>query len=147
LLLGFAAQIIIGARLLWQRGWPPRLWPRIQTISGAALALFLIQHISAALLTRAVKPEIDTNIYWAASVVSRPEFAAYFAPYYAIGLAALIAHLSAWIAMKKRMPRLAYCVLGSGFLASVTLVGALMDGFHPIESPDAYKAYLDAFWF
>ena len=102
LLLALAAQIVVGVRLLIRRGWPRRLWARVQVVSGAVLALFLVQHVSAALVTRLLKTEIDTNIYWAAAVVSRIEFALYFAPYYALGIFALFLHLAAFIALRPK---------------------------------------------
>lgn len=147
LIAGFVLQSIIGLRMIRQRGWPKTLWPRIQTLSGALLALFLIQHITAALITRWLKPEIDTNIYWAASVVSRPEFASYFTPYYALGVTAIFAHIAAWLALRRRWVRVANAVLLLGALLGIALVATMMGAFHPIELPKAYEAYLDSFWF
>ena len=111
------------------------------------LALFLMQHISAALLTRLLKTEVDTNIYWAAAVVSRIEFALYFAPYYTLGIFALFLHLAAFIALQYRNSWGAgtLIVLGAGF--SLAIVSALAGAFFQIELPIPYQTYLDDFWF
>lgn len=147
LLLAFAAQIGVGVRLLIRFGWPRRPWARLQVISGAVLALFLMQHISAALLTRLIKTEIDTNIYWAAAVVSRIEFALYFTPYYALGIFALFLHLAAFIALRYRKPWGAGTIIGTGGVFSLAIVSALSGAFFQIKLPIQYQTYLDDFWF
>lgn len=145
LILGFVSQIFIGIRLLIKRGWPKKTWARLQTISGAILALFLLQHISAALFTRFSKPDIDTNIYWAASVVSRLEFALYFAPYYTLGLFALFLHIATFLAIRKRKASLAIGIVILGGVFSIALVSTLSGGFFEIELPHKYEIYLDEF--
>ena len=147
LLLAFAAQIGVGGRLLIRRGWPRRPWARLQVISGAVLALFLMQHISAAFLTRLLKTEIDTNIFWAAAVVSRIEFALYFAPYYTLGIFALFLHLAAFIALRYRNLWGAGAMIVIGGVFSLAIVSALSGAFFQIEFPIQYKTYLDDFWF
>lgn len=52
LLISFATQLGVGARLLVRRGWPRTFWPRMQVASGALIVLFTVQHIGAALYTR-----------------------------------------------------------------------------------------------
>lgn len=145
LILGFVSQIFIGIRLLIKRGWPKKAWARLQTISGAILALFLLQHISAALFTRISKPDIDTNIYWAASVVSRLEFALYFAPYYTLGLFALFLHIATFLVIRKRKASLAVGIAILGGVFSIALVSTLSGGFFEIELPQKYEIYLDEF--
>lgn len=142
LLVGVAAQVFLGIRLLLRRGWPRQTWPRIQWLSGIALALFLAQHIGAALYTRMFWHSIDTNIYWAASVVSTVPSALYFAPYYAVGIGALFFHLAAYIALRKRRPRAALmiCIFGAAF--SVAIVSALGGAFYSIDLPPTYVAYI-----
>lgn len=147
LLAAIAAQIGLGLALLRRRGWPREGWARLQMGAGLVLTLFLIQHVSAALLTRWLKPEIDTNIFWAAAVVSRPGFAAYFAPYYALGLGAVFAHLAAFVALRHRRPGLAQAVLGVGALFALVFVTRLMGLWGELALPSAYETYLDAYWF
>lgn len=143
LLLAVLMQVVVGARLVLRGRWLWRFWPAAQRISGLIVALFLLQHVSAALITRALKPEIDTNVFWAAAVVSRPEFAAYFAPYYVLGVAALFVHLAAFIAARGRR-RVAQIVAISGALLACVIVAGLM-GVDAL--PATYEAYLDDFWF
>lgn len=147
LIAGFALQAVLGLTLLRQRGWPRRGWARLQVGAGLVLMLFLLQHIPAALLTRWLKPELDTNIFWAAAVVSRPGFAAYFAPYYALGLGALFAHGAAFVALRRRKPGLARMILGGGVLFALLFVTRLMGLWGEIPLPPAYEAYLDDYWF
>jgi hypothetical protein len=143
LLAGFGTQLFLGARLLLKRGWPQRFWPRMQWLSGVTLALFLGQHISAALYTRAFWPSIDTNIYWAASVVSQTHFALYFVPYYILGVGALFVHIATFLALKKRLRGLAWsiCILGSLF--AVILIATLSGAFYSIDLPLPYVLYLN----
>ncbi len=135
LIAGFAVQIVIGLRLLWQRGWPQRFWPRLQVLSGGVLALFLIQHISATLLARAT---IDTNIYFAAAVVSRAPYVWYFAPYYTLGVAALFAHIAVLLHRHPKRRPWAWPVLAAGLTLGVALVAAMM----AIDLPPAYDAHI-----
>ena len=145
LIAGFAAQIAVGSKLLYQRGKPRHFWGWMQVASGAALGLFLIQHIIAAVVTRIAYPAVPTDIYWAASVVSRPAFAAYFAPYYTIGVAALFVHIAAVFAIRRK-PIIAWSVAGGGLVLAVGIVAGLMGAFHPIPLPAMNEAYLDGYW-
>ncbi|MEY1557722.1 hypothetical protein AB3Y40_18985 [Yoonia sp. R2331] len=143
LLAAFAIQIALGLRLLWQRGWPKRFWPRLQIASGAVLALFLMQHIGATLATRMSYAEIDTNVFWAAAVVDRAPFVWYFAPYYTLGVAALFAHLAVVLHRYPAQRKWAVPVLVLGFATGAAIVAALMS----VTLPPAYDAYLTDFWF
>lgn len=147
LLLAFAGQMFVGLRLLFRRGWPKRNWARAQVISGALLFLFLLQHIAAVLLTRALKPEIDTNVYWAAAVVSRIEFAQYFAPYYAIGIFALFLHVASFLVTRHQRTPLAFVLLIAGSVYAIAIVTMLSGGAFEIHLPAPYEAYLDDYWF
>ena len=137
LFAAFAVQLALGLRLMWRRGWPRALWPRIQVTSGGLFALFLIQHLGAVLYMRTAEPDLDTNIYWAAAVVSRAPFSLYFIPYYIIGLAALGIHIAAM----RRSVKLASI---SAILACVIVAG-FAGAFHDIQLPPAYEAYLDRY--
>lgn len=143
LFAAFCVQIFTGGRMLLRRGWPKTALQRVQVASGALFGLFVVQHVSAALMTRAFKPEVDTTVFWAASVVSRPAFAAYFAPYYAIGVAALFVHVAVYVAIRHRRPALAYVIGAAGIIWAATLVAALAR----VPLPAVYETYLDNFWF
>ncbi|MDG1519565.1 MAG: hypothetical protein P8Q57_03820 [Yoonia sp.] len=146
LIAAFAFQIGLGLSLIWQRGWPTRTWPRIQIFSGGILAFFLMQHISATLFTRWAKPEIDTTIYWAASVVSRWEFGMYFAPYCTLGIAALFWHVAATVARHPVRHTRATTIGAAGTIFAIALIVTLAGGVFAIALPAPYTAYLDTFW-
>ena len=143
LFAAFSIQIVIGLRLLWRRGKPRHFWGWMQAGSGVALSFFLVQHMSAIVLTRVTFPDMPTDIYWAASVVSRMPLTAYFAPYYTIGVAALFIHLGAFAAMRRqRALGLALCIGGIGF--AIMIVAGLMGAYHPITLPAVNEIYLGA---
>lgn len=144
LVAGFAIQLFLGMRLLIKRGWPRRFWSRLQWLSGVTLVLFLVQHVGAVLYTRAFWPSIDTNIYWAASVVSQTSSALYFAPYYVLGVSAFFVHIAAFVALKKRRMRLAWAVCILGGMLSIALVMALSGAFYSIDLPLPYVSHLNA---
>ena len=145
LFAAFYAQIFIGLRLLWRRGKPRRFWGWIQAGSGITLSLFLLQHMSAVILTRVTFPDMPTDIYWAASVVSRMPLTAYFAPYYTIGVAALFFHLGAFAALRRQgVLGASLCMGGIGF--AIMIVAGLMGAYQPITLSPVNEAYLDTAW-
>lgn len=145
LILACVLQIAAGLRLASARRWPMRFWPRVQLYSGVILAAFMAIHVSAALITRWSKPFIDTDIFWAAAVVSRPGWAAFFAPYYTLGVAALFAHLGA-LAAARRRPRLARALLVFGLALGLFIVAGLMGAFGDMTLPAPYERYLDTYF-
>ena len=147
LIASICLQVFSGLRMFWRKGWPKRTAKRLQVMSGILLALFLVQHIGAALATRVLKPEIDTNIYWAASVVSRAPFSLYFIPYYAIGLMGIVVHLAVFIFLYRRNVQLAWGIGAVGIALSLAFVALLSGAFFEIELPPAYEAYLNNYWF
>lgn len=140
-----AAQIVTGIRRLAKKGWPRLRWAWVQTLSGAYLAFFLIQHMGAVFATRAFYPDIDTNAYWAAAVVSQTPHVIYFAPYYMLGIVALFAH----VASALRGTKLAPFAIWIGW-AGLPVAGLVVTGFaglfHEITLPQPYQVYLDNYW-
>ena len=145
LFAGFTLQIGIGARMIWRRGRPRHFWGWMQAGSGIIVALFLIQHMSAVIMTRWTYPQMSTDIFWAASVVSRPTLAAYFAPYYALGIAGIFIHIAAVFAQRRQHAK-AYALTSLGSAIGIAIVGAMMGAFHPIALPEMNEIYLDTFW-
>lgn len=89
----FALQIGLGLTLARRRG-RGRGWAAAQVGSGLYLAVFLIQHVPAVLAARAATPPTATDARFAAAVLQGwPGL--YFAPYYALAVAALATHLAA----------------------------------------------------
>lgn len=125
----FALQIGLGLALAWRRGRPRMGWAWVQVVSGVTLALFLVQHVPATLFAR---PETDTDARFAAAVVRDWPGAAYFIPYYILGVTALAAHLAAgrrfglWPrpadALTRAMPL-------AGLAAGITIVAGLLGAF------------------
>jgi len=134
LIAGFTLQIILGLRLAYRRGWPKRFWPRIQSASGVLIALFLIQHIGAALYTR-YSTDLDTNTYWAASVAGIWPLNLYFIPYYFVGITALGWHISS----RLRTGRWALALTTT--LLAALIVAGFTGAFQHIDLPQAYRAY------
>ncbi len=142
----FAAQLILGMALIFRRGKPEGGWAWLQVLSGGYLAFFLLQHVPAALNLRLRFPELDTNVYWAASVVSAPPLVWYFAPYYSLAIAALFAHIAAALRFR-RWPAPASSLHKTlpwiGLLFGCLVVYGLRAGL-PEGLPPAYQAYLDS---
>jgi len=143
LLTALMVQLVIGLRLAWRRGWPKLRWQKAQTVSGVVLALFLVQHVGAVFVTRFFFPAVDTNLYWAAAVVSRPLTAIYFVPYYLVGVTALFVHVGAIVALGRRDVRASWLIVGIGLAIALIIVSGLVGLLHPIELPPTYEAYLD----
>lgn len=93
LLTLFALQIGLGLTLARRRGMG-RGWAAAQVGSGLYLAVFLIQHVPAVLAARAATPPTATDARFAAAVLQGWP-ALYFAPYYALAVAALATHIAA----------------------------------------------------
>lgn len=148
LLFLFAVQILLGLRLVWARGWPDNSWGRAQVVSGLYLAFFLVQHMVAVVMTPLSYDGMDTNVYWAASVVSRPPFVWYFAPYYVLAVMALFTHIAAamrfarWPDPASGMQR-ALPLVGLGF-GIVIVAGLMVHAQGGLPAP--YVAYLDSMW-
>jgi len=114
----------------------------VQLFLGAAiLLLFLVQHVGAALYVRAFLPSIDTNIYWAASVVHSKPLSLYFGPYYFLGVSAVFLHIAAFVAWRWRRRRIGVWIAVSGVVFAFALVAALNSAFFTIELPAPYVAY------
>lgn len=137
-------QVGSGAVLLW-RGRAQRrgavAW--LQALSGAYLALFLLVHVSAVLQARV--QGLDTNWYFAAAGLHVPLWRGFFAPYYALAVAALGVHIGCALYWNVRPARarwaLALCGV-AGVLLGVLLVLALAGVWPapPLEVPLPYRA-------
>ena len=142
----FSTQIMLGGALLAKRGWPSNRWGRAQYLSGVILALFLIQHAIAVLVTRYSVPEIDTNIYWAASVVSRDPYLWYFAPYYAAGIVAMFVHIAAACRKREKWRDYANWIVLLGIVSAGIIVPSMMGWWgNPIKLPIEYENYIENF--
>lgn len=118
LLILFAAQITLGILLLTRRKGPRRGWRKLQALTGAYIAAFLILHVSAVLWAR--NTGVDTDIHFATGGM-KAGFAWFFVPYYALAVAALIAHVAAALRQAWLIPAgaLLGIALGVAMLAGV----------------------------
>ena len=145
LIASLAEQVTTGLRLLIRRGWPKRRAMQVQSVTGAVLAFFMIQHVSAVLMARMGWPSgpdgtqsLDTTIYFAASVLHPDALPAYFAPYYLLGTAAIGLHLASF-AMIRRRRILALTLTGFSILfATLITAGLWRIAQGPLQQP-----YLD----
>lgn len=133
------------------RGWSVRVgrvaW--LQAISGLYLAFFLLVHVGAVLLGRAVF-DLDTNFYFAAAGFHVQPFQWYFAPYYSLAVVALFAHLGSALywqleGSKHWGARVALsAVLGVGALVAVLICLSLAGAFETFDVPAEYKSMFGA---
>jgi hypothetical protein len=96
LLMALLFQIGLGLRLLWRRWREPgkSRWAKLQLASGLYLTYFIINHSSAALITRSVG-QLDTNFWWVSGPLLHPLLSWWFYPYYAFAVMAVTAHAGA----------------------------------------------------
>ncbi len=146
LLLAVVFQIISGLTFVI-RGWRERcgFLPWLQAGSGAYLALFFINHVSAVLLGRHYL-HLDTNFYFAAAGFFVPPFQFFFAPYYFLGDLALFTHLGCalyWqFEAKSKVAGILAVALPSliGIAISGIIVLTLAGTFYPVDIPPQYQA-------
>jgi succinate dehydrogenase/fumarate reductase cytochrome b subunit len=145
LLAGVAVQAASGLRLALRR--PRRLpFDRLQALSGAYLAFFLLVHVVSVLFGRAMLG-LDTNFYYAAAGLQVRPYPLFFVPYYGLAVAALSTHLAC--ALRRRLPaamplasrdRMAWAGIAAGALFAVLIVAAFSGAFYPVDLPPAYRA-------
>jgi succinate dehydrogenase/fumarate reductase cytochrome b subunit len=146
LLLAVAGQIVSGA-ILVIRGWRERrgLVSWLQAGSGAYLALFLLNHVTAVLYGRAVL-HLDTNFYYAAAGLHVAPFQYFFAPYYFLAVLALFVHLAC--ALSWQLPGRERLVLApaalAGLGAALLIVLSLAGVLYPVDVPAQFKATFGA---
>ena len=141
LLIGlFIVQIVAG---LWlaRRNWRPDSgWARAQVISGLVIAFFLVQHIAATLYVRNAYETIDTNAWWALSVVTPVLLATYFVPYYFAAVTALGVHIAS--ALHFRGIGAARPIAFASPVLAAVIVGSMLFHAQTNTLPPAYQDYL-----
>ena len=141
LVAAFAAQLLLGIQLLRSIARRKRKdgWHYAQVFSGAYLALFIVMHTGAALLSREIAG-LDTNFHWAAGTLILSPIKYGFAPYYALAIFALVTHLVA--ALHYRQPHRWHAVLLLlGPAAAIPILLAYSGAFYPVALPEAHLAY------
>ncbi len=146
LLICVLSQVVSGLGLAI-RGWAAiegRV-ARLQAVSGIYLALFLLIHVSAVLLGRAMLG-LDTNFYFAAAGFHVAPFKWFFAPYYFLAVLALFAHVGCALYWRfhSSAPRRAKMGLAgaliAGTAASLAISLSLAGKLQPVRIPAEYTA-------
>ena len=141
----FTIQIALGLILVVKRGRPKERWGWLQVLSGGYLAFFLVQHLAAVLMARS--SGFDTNSFFAAAVVNRLPLTYYFAPYYALSVAAVFAHFAAALRFKRwpEPPTASVRLLPwLGLVAGILIVSGLMGAFGAVRLSSVNEAYLNS---
>lgn len=145
LVLALATQVILGVgllRMIWKRK-RKGFWHWVQVVSAAYLAIFIINHTTAALVTR-LGIGLDTNFYWAAGTVTLAPLKYAFAPYYVLAVSALCAHILA--ALHFRGPRKWHKpALIIGPVMGGAIVSAYGGLLYEITLPQAYLDFYSTF--
>ena len=148
LLAAVVVQTVTGAVQVWA-GWGTRrgFWPRLQAISGLYLAFFLVNHTFWVLVAR-LSYGLDSNFHLAATFLTIAPLPILFAPYYAMGVFALLAHLACAVRLRsdgETGHRIAQVFIGCGAVLAVVIVAVFMGAFYEIHLPPAYRALVEPF--
>ena len=135
-------QALTGLRLVWlRRKTRSGVIELLQAASGAYMALFLLIHVAAVLVGRAVYG-LDTNFHYAAAGLHVYPFQYFFAPYYFLAVTALFAHLGcavSWYVDSRVRVWAVGIFLCIGVALSTLICAALMGKVYPYEVPERYK--------
>jgi len=148
LLLAILVQIISGVNLVWRWGLKQKnLQAFLHVYSGLYLAFFLFAHTSATLAGRFLL-QVDTNFYFAATVVNVYPYYFIYVPYYFLGVFAFFVHIGCIIHLKMhRLPKqqkqyIFVALLSFGGLVGVIILMGLMNN---IEFPPTYQHLIDTY--
>jgi succinate dehydrogenase/fumarate reductase cytochrome b subunit len=143
LLASVLVQATTGAMQL-RAGWGMRrgFWSRLQAISGGYLLLFLFVHTSAILVVRWLG--LDSNFFAAAMVLTIPPLPLFYAPYYALGVSAVFAHVAcalhfAGLRRGTDLDRVCAGLVFGGVALAVPIVAAFSGAFYDVDLPQAYR--------
>ncbi|MEP1421220.1 MAG: hypothetical protein ABJK59_05570, partial [Erythrobacter sp.] len=145
LISAFAAQVVIGIRLLAaiRKRLRKDRWHWVQFASGCYLAYFIVQHTAAALITR-LFVGLDTNFYWIAGTLTLEPIKYYFAVYYTLAVIAFVSHLLA--ALHFRKPRRWHTpALALGPVVGAAFVLGYGGVFETATLPLEYRDYFASF--
>lgn len=102
LYLAVLIQVGSGGRLLWKKWRHTKgIWDKMQVWSGAFFLYFLLVHPLAVLYGRYVW-ELDTNLYFGASVVNIKPLVYYYVFHYGLSIWAFFTHLACVHRVKMR---------------------------------------------
>lgn len=146
LLLAIAIQIYSGLKIFkTKKPFANTYFEKLHIWTGLYLAIFLIIHVSAVLLSRLFL-HIDTNFYFGAAGINLFPLNLFFIPYYFLAIISFFGHISA--IHYKRMKRnilgmnvfkqsVLILLIGLGF--GMFLMFVLSNKFQGFDIPEAYK--------
>ncbi len=138
LMLALAFQLTSGLAMIWRTRRERRVglawW---QAVSGAVLALFLLNHVGAVWGGRLLLG-LDTNYHFAAAGF-HAGYAAFFVPYYFLGVAALFVHAACALAWRMRGRAVPLAVGTLGIALAAGFVGVMA------SDPAIPPRYLESF--
>ena len=148
LLAAVLVQIVTGVEQV-RAGWGTRrgFWQRTQAASGLYLAFFLANHTFWVLVAR-VGYGLDSNFYLAATFLTIWPLPLLFAPYYALGVFALFAHLACAAHFRiysRTGDRVGQAFIACGAVLAGVILAAFMGAFYDIHLPPAYRALVEPF--
>ena len=147
LLASAVVQALSGLALAWRARRRRGVWTRLQIVSGACLAFFLLAHVSAILFIRH-ELALDTNFYAAAMVLTVGVLPFIYAPYYGMGVLALFVHAACAVRNRvgqKRGTRPARALIGGGALVAVVIVAAHAGWLYEVDLPAPYRAAAESY--
>jgi hypothetical protein len=138
LMLALAFQLGTGLVMIWRMRAQKRAGAaRWQAISGAVLALFILNHVGAVWGGR-LAMGLDTNYHFAAAGF-HAGYAAFFVPYYFAGVAALFVHAACALAWRVRGSAVPLTVGALGIALAAGFVGVMA------SDPAIPPRYLESF--
>jgi hypothetical protein len=146
LILALITQAITGVRMVVRKWRMPSksFWAWTQIATGLTLTWVMLQHASAALISRHIF-NLDTNFYWVAGPLQNLTFKPFFIPYYFWLVFAVFAHIAAYMYFRsKRNYALAFTIVSVGAVISCTIVAIFLGAFYAIEIPEDYKTVYEA---
>jgi succinate dehydrogenase/fumarate reductase cytochrome b subunit len=138
LMLALAFQLSSGLAMIWRTRRERRQGlARWQAISGAILALFILNHVGAVWGGRLLLG-LDTNYHFAAAGM-HAGYAAFFVPYYFLGVAALFIHIACALAWRVRGRAVPFAVSALGVALAAGFVGVMASD--PVIPPRYLESY------
>jgi succinate dehydrogenase/fumarate reductase cytochrome b subunit len=147
LLLAVLVQLLTGLAQLRAGRSRSDFWSRLQAVSGGYLLFFLAIHTLAILAARGWFG-LDSNFFLAAAVLTIPPLPLLFAPYYALGILALFAHIACAVHFRihgENGDRVAKSLLVAGAILAPIIVAVFTGAVHDIYLPPAYRELVAQF--
>lgn len=135
-------QIVSGGLLMRTHWRTAQMLARVQVVSGAFLAFFVVVHISATAWGR-WGLGLDTNFHFAAAGLHLWPFKLWFFPYYTLAVVAISVHAAC--AVQRRLPAsrpgwIGWSIAGAGSLVAAIIMAAFGGLVFDVHIPPQYLA-------